>query len=323
MNTAPEVAHQQLGCPACIHHNLDTRFKYEKDTTAPGVAQVQHDKSCLSPNAKLATIEAVLNDEVEHIETAEDKKKAIKATLSGLSITGQEETEQRSYRDPDKKVAQIDQVIKNESLHMHTQFDTIQSILSTYESCNNPWVHIHRTLVLIEDSSRQSINTEEEMQAHLKQLWTQGMDKKAHFYPEMARDQKWWQYVGIAGMVAALSIPLLGQGLSRPASNLMHPLLSKVMAIEVGELATQIRDLSSRAPDFMNGMGSQSIQIGSNTSSLLKRDKETLHEWSTQQERQNVELQQQVVQEAHQNDRSLKEHHLEILKTLTHQLIGR
>ncbi len=314
VNTNPDAIDVQQGLHVGVMHR-------EKET-ASKIEQTEAKQMGLSDfHLQLSTIESILRDQVKQIETALDKKKGIQAALSGVPIAGQENIEPRSYEDPHKKVAQIAQIIEDEHLHIHEQFTAIESILSGYKNCDNPWIQAHQALVDIERSSRQSINREEERRNHLRQLWTFGMKEKADFFPKMAKDQKWWQQMGAIGMVAAVSFPLLGTGLSQPLANLSHPLLSRIMEIDLNHLTAQLKTFSNRAPNLLNA-GSQLIQMGSSTSMLFNKDKETLHEWATQQERQNLDTQQQVVQDTRQNDHSLRDRHLEVIRTLS-QIVGR
>ena len=277
-----------------------------------------------NPNHKLTAIQAILDDQVETVATSEEKQIALEGVLTGEFQLNQE-TDSKSFGDPEEKLDQIAVVVRDKGelyKHPHEKFASIEAILGDHSKSANPWVQAHKSLGLVEESSRRIIKAEEKRQKELRELWQSGMDDKAKLYPEMANDQRWWQRASMVMMFASFAGPAAA-GYSDKIAGGVHPLLNRVMTIELDKLTGLVEKGCNLAPELANNQGTQFIQVGSQTSSLEKKDRETLHDWETQQERQDLETQQQLVQEARQNDNSLKERHLEVIKTLTSMIVGR
>ncbi|WP_420420495.1 hypothetical protein [Simkania sp.] len=269
---------------------------------------------------KVATIQTVLNDDVG----AAAKHQAIESVLNGELLLQQNDAS-KPLENPEEKLLQIESVVSDRQglySNPHIKFASIEAILGDHSKSANPWVQAHNSLGLVEESSRRIIKAEEKRQKELRNLWKTGMDDKAKLYPEMAWDQKKWQYASMAMMGASFAGPWAA-GSSDRIAGVIHPLVSRISGMDLATLQGLVEKGCNMAPDLANNQGSQLIQVGSQTSSLEKKDRETLHDWETQQERQDLETQQQLVQEARQNDNSLKERHLEVIKTLTSMIVGR
>ncbi|CCB88961.1 hypothetical protein [Simkania negevensis] len=273
-----------------------------------------------NPEEKIATIQTILNDEIG----AAEKHQVIESVLNG-DLLLELNDESPTFDNPEEKLSQIESIVKDRQglySNPHVKFASIEALLGDHSKSANPWVQAHNSLGLVEESSRRIIKAEEKRQKELRDLWRTGMDDKAKLYPEMAWDQKKWQYASMAMMGASFAGPWAA-GSSNQIAGVIHPLVAKVSKMDLATLAGLIEKGCNMAPDLANNQGSQLIQVGSQTSSLAKKDRETLHDWETQQERQDLETQQQLVQEARQNDTSLKERHLEVIKTLTSMIVGR
>lgn len=287
------------------------------------LAKEQH-RAQENPNQKLSTIQAILADEVETVETTEDKQVALEAVLTG-EFHSEQRSDSKSFSDPEEKLDQVAAVVRDKGelySHPHEKFASIEAILGDHSKSANPWVQAHKSLGLVEESSRRIIKAEEKRQKELKDLWQTGMDDKAKLYPEMASDQRFWQRASMVMMVASFAGPAAA-GASDKIAGGLHPLVNRVVTVDLNKLTGLVEKGCNLAPELANNQGTQLIQVGSQTSSLEKKDRETLHDWETQQERQDLETQQQLVQEARQNDNSLKERHLEVIKTLTSMIVGR
>ena len=248
-----------------------------------------------SSNQKLTTIQAILSDQIVTVETTEDKQIALEGVLNGdFSYTNNSET--NSFSESEEKLNQIEAIIRDRDKyysHPHEKFACIEAILGDHSKSANPWVQAHKSLCLVEESSRHIIRAEEKRHKELRELWRTGMCNKAKHYTEMADSQRWWRNASIVMLIASGTLPMLGK-----------PILNK-------------------AAELIDKNGKQTIEFGTQISKLEKQDKETLLDWETQQERQALETQQQLIQEARQNDNSLKERHLEVIKTLTNMIVGR
>lgn len=268
------------------------QFALSSDQNEKKVAdgQFTEEQILAKPHHQLTTIEAILNDQIHQIEKSEEKLKAIQATLAEEALPNQQKVEMRLHTDSENKVAQITDIIEDQSKHVHDQFASIQAILGNHHNCNNPWVQAHQALNQIEDSSKNLIKSEEKRQKEMREIWKKEMEEKAKHHHNTAWKQEKWNYGSMAATMAAAVLP------------------------SVNELAGAYADEIKKMPLF--------IQEGSKLSELYSKNSETILDWSTQQARQDLEQQGQTVQEGRQNDTSLKERHLEVIKTLAAQIAG-
>lgn len=299
--------------------NSDIFLGDQDEETSITATVFQNEKDRIdNPNRKLSTIEAILDDQMD-IEESKQKLQAIKTTLAEHPLEGQERVTVNSYSDPEKKLEQIVEVVENkEDAHIHAQFASIQAILGTHAADSNPWVQAHQALSLIEDSSRQLIKSEEKRQKELRESWKKEMDEKAQHHHDTAGSQEWWKYGSGTVTAAAFVLPFAGNSIAKilKSSKYLEPVLR-------GYDVKQIDGFCKMGAETLRQSGSQFMQESSQISQLYSKNEETLHDWSTQQERQDLEQQGQIVQETRQNDNSLKERHLEVIKTLTAQIVGR
>jgi len=249
------------------------------------IKEVEQDQ--LGPQHKLQAIDQILADKHDAIETSDEKHAAIEAAIAGQLAP--HETKQ-SFSNPEENLEQIKTVLKDDTLsHPHQKFASIEAILGDHANSNNPWVQAHKSLKLIGESSRSVIKAEEKREKERRKTWKAEMDKKAEQYPDQARGQEFWQKIGILPMVAGqIASAKFGQ-----------------------EIGAQI----SKA-------GSEFTQAGAQINKLYKQDMEIHYTHTAAQAEQDNSQQGQSVTEARQNDTALKERHLEILKTLTNQLIN-
>jgi len=249
--------------------------------------------------------------------------------------------EPKSFSEPEEKLNQIETIVRDSGeyySHPHEKFASIEAILGDHSKSANPWVQVHKSLGLVEESSRSIIRAEEKRHEELRELWRTGMYNKAKLYTEMADSQRWWRNASIVMLIAAGTLPMLAQvpGLlenAQTAENVarkINPYIGYIKELKINDVqeCLQIsgrsgRSLLNKAAELIDKKGKQTIEFGSQISKLEKQDRETLLEWETQQERQALETQQQLIQEARQNDNSLKERHLEVIKTLTSMIVGR
>ena len=308
----------------------DQKVKELKSFDQPVEAQANHPKGTLPLDLqmplskekesdilqlKLAEIEAILNDKIEESLTPSQKKEKIKLFLAENALSTQGDV-----------LREITEVIENDHLHVCDQLSAIQALLensksslieddhsicnqfasiqavsgnSKSQNSNNPWVQTYRALHLIGSGSRKSIEEEKRREERSKKSWKTSMDEKAALYPEMADTQL---------MFAVANVLLLG------ASAAVLPALG-------GKLFEK-STVDALSEALKNG-GPKVLELASNTSSYLKKEKETTQDCSTQQERQSLDNRIQVIQDSLREHQSLRERALEVIKTITSQVMGR
>ncbi|MCB1074834.1 MAG: hypothetical protein KDK59_04790 [Simkania sp.] len=293
-----------------------------------------------SSNQKLTTIQAILSDQIVTVETTEDKQIALEGVLTGdFSYTNNSET--NSFSESEEKLNQIEAIIRDRDKyysHPHEKFACIEAILGDHSKSANPWVQAHKSLCLVEESSRHIIRAEEKRHKELRELWRTGMCNKAKHYTEMADSQRWWRNASIVMLIASGTLPMLAKlpGLLENAQTAeiiaikINPYIGHIKQLKISDLQEYVqisgrlgKSILNKTAELIDKKGTQTIEFGTQISKLEKQDKETLLDWETQQERQALETQQQLIQEARQNDNSLKERHLEVIKTLTNMIVGR
>lgn len=225
-------------------------------------------------------------------------------------------------------------------------FASIAAISGDKANSSNPWVQASRSLTEIQKSSRSLIKAEEKRQKNLREAWKEEMDKKAALYPQKARDQAWWVGGASLNLAATMTAPFLAAGAAGGIASCFQKLSEREtianLSSKLAGMTQQVYANDLFKSDFIvsffknldqdaikNALGSQwstassgLIQQGSQKSQLNYADDEQLLEWSSQKERQDLETQQQIMQEVRQADTSLKERHLEVIKTLTSQVTG-
>ena len=237
----------------------------------------------------------------------------------------------------------------------HT-FASIEAISGDHAGSSNPWVEAHKSLDLIQDSSKKLIKAEEKRQKDLRDSWKGEMDAKAEIFPQKAADQKWWGNCSGFLMMATMTAPFLATVGSDHLKDMFHGIGDLKLLGNTNRNITQLFDgtmdcfqtrnplsLPRINPDLFKNLlhkidtktiqgslnsqwsatGNQLIQGFSQHASIKYQEDETFSEWASTKEKQDLDQQGQQVQEARQADTSLKERHLEIIKTLTAQVTGR
>lgn len=231
-------------------------------------------------------------------------------------------------------------------------FASIEAISGDHAGSSNPWVEAHKSLDLIQDSSKKLIKAEEKRQKDLRDSWKGEMDAKADIFPQKAADQKWWGNCSGVLMMATMTAPFLATvgsdhlekmfkgignastlnnanrnitelankvtGQTSPLNNAVNPDLFKTLLHKI-----DTKTIQSSLNSQWSQTGNQLIQGLSQHASIKYQEDETFSEWASTKEKQDLDQQGQQVQEARQADTSLKERHLEIIKTLTAQVTGR
>jgi len=315
-----------------IAEDFDVIIGNQDDQVAFESAALQDARHKLeNPNHKLATIGAILDDKFQSVEQPKEKMAAVEAILADQFrvVHDQENASNQQtqfFDNPEEKLDQIEEIVldKSEAFeHPHQKFASIEAILGNHSKSSNPWVQAHQSLSLIEDSSRKLIKAEEKRQKELREAWKKEMDEKADHYVGMADSQEKWKWGGGTLTAVSFGLPFFGLGIGNFTINKLAPKVSLINKVVAGLEPKDIEGYVRMGSETLRQSGSQFVQEGSQISQFHSKHGETTLDWSTQQERQDLEQQGQVVQEARQNDNSLKERHLEVIKTLTSQIVGR
>lgn len=206
------------------------------------------------------------------------------------------------------------------------KFASIEAISN--KDANNPWVQTHLSLKLVEHSSRSNIKSEEKRKKELREEWERASNEKGEHYQEAAKSQKSWMKGSALLTGVTFTLPFLGfpiANLALDAHNwhrfnlFQYPL--RMLTIG-GRNAQQIEGMIRSASEGLGQSGSQFIQQGAQVDQLFKKQHETAKDYIVSKERQELDEQTQCLGDLNQNDRSLKERHLEIIKTLTSQVIS-
>ena len=318
----------------CTQANQNGSLRLDSGTS------LSKEKSSDILQLKLAKINAIVNDEVEESLEPLQKREKIKLVLTENGLSNQGDI-----------LEEITEVI-NDHTHVNDQLSAIQTILESYKAkakkvveesdtqfasvqavsknpksynSNNFFIQTFLSLYLIESGQRNSTKEEEKLKERAEERWQGSVGEKAALYPKMAKDQIFWRNIYLGLVASSLVIPALGHGFAERSAKFSVENFPKAMTMgmSVEDLTSQIKTLAARFPELVNGVASQAVQVGSNTSSLLQKDQETRQDGATQQERQNLDNRIQVTQDLLREHQALRERCLEVIKTMTSQVIGR
>lgn len=178
------------------------------------------------------------------------------------------------------------------------EFSSVQAISHSNEKTSNPWLQITRSLKLISESSRELVKKEKSRSEEAKSAWKHEMDLKSSVYSDMGDSQNWWSKAGVGITFLTTVLPMM-IGKDRMPKDLMS-IVEKVSSV-----------------------GTTGCQEAAKIDNFYKQDRLNQSEWSSESWKKNLENEQADLQAAQQSERELKERSLEIIRTMTQQVLGR